>query len=50
MEDFLRFVAGDEEQRSCQLFIDFLKPDDQEFGSALTDGGSEVVSSDHQQF
>ena len=44
IEDFLRFIAGDHHLRSCQLFTDFLMPDDQEFGSSLTDGGSEVVS------
>ena len=44
IEDFLRFVACDQQQRGSQLFIDFLMPDDQEFGGTLTDGGSEVVS------
>ena len=43
IEDLLRFVGGDPEQRNCQLFTDFLMPDDQEFGTSLTDGGSEVV-------
>lgn len=44
MKDFLRFVAGDQQLRNCQLFVDFLMPDDQEFGGSVTDGGSEVVS------
>ena len=44
IEDLLRFVGGDPETRGCKLFTDFLMPDDQEFGTTLTDGGSEVVS------
>jgi hypothetical protein len=43
IEDFIRFIAYHQQLRNSQVFVDFLMPDEQEFGASLTDG-SEVVS------
>lgn len=44
IEDFIRFIAYSQQLRHSRSLIDFLMPDEQEFGTSVTDCGSEVVS------